>query len=88
MGTRKRICAYGRGTRGIQTRGGMKTTITHLFWSIILTLNLINALAWNYIPQTRPEGVTRGDAAIILAIAIVGMAILATTEARQHAPKD
>ena len=66
----------------------MKTTITHLFWSVVLTINFINATLWNYAPQTRPDDVTRGDAAIILAIALVGMALVATMEARCHVPKD
>ena len=66
----------------------MKTNITQLFWSVILTIQLIGAVLWNYVPSTRPDNVTSGDAAIILAIALVGVALLATSEARSHAPKN
>ena len=65
----------------------MKTNITQLFWSAILTIQLVGAVAWNYIPSMRPEGVSAGDAAIILSVTLVGVAILATNEARSHGSK-
>ena len=66
----------------------MKTSITQLFWSTILTIQLIGAMAWNYLPSMRPDGVTQGDAGIILVISLVGVALLATTEARSHVAKN
>ena len=63
----------------------MKTTITQLFWSTIVTIQLFGAVVWNYIPSMRPDGVTNGDAAIILSITLIGVALLATAEARSHA---
>ena len=58
----------------------MKGKVQSLFWGLILLINLVASLVWYWVPLTLPEGVTRGDAAIVWAVWVVGFVLWTTRE--------
>lgn len=53
------------------------------FWSWILVCNFLLASSWYWFPSTLPESVSRGDAAIVGAIFLVGSVLFWASEATE-----